>query len=156
LHKARAALARYYRLADGPRPPRLDDRTLSVHEAAHAVLGHLLGDHVLHVAIAPRARELLGSVQIEPPPGGLAPAARLVVLMPGGAGAAHALPRRPRRDSGDRQAAARVARSATGGDALETALWVTDALRAAYERLDDPRTWALVERVGAALVARRR
>ncbi|HLZ27619.1 MAG TPA: RNA polymerase sigma factor, partial [Chloroflexota bacterium] len=32
LHKARAALARRYRLDDGPRPHRLDDRTLSVHE----------------------------------------------------------------------------------------------------------------------------
>jgi len=39
LHKARAALARYYRLDDGARPLQLDDRTLSVHEAAHAVVG---------------------------------------------------------------------------------------------------------------------
>ena len=39
LHKARAALARHYRLDDTPRPHRLDARSLSVHEAAHAVLG---------------------------------------------------------------------------------------------------------------------
>jgi RNA polymerase sigma-70 factor (ECF subfamily) len=156
LHKARAALARHYRLADGPRPPRLDDRTLSVHEAAHAVLGWAEGERVLHVAIAPRARPYLGLVQLAAPGGDLAPAARLLVLMAGEAGVARAQPGRPGRDSGDRWHAAHVARSATGGDERETALWVTDALAAARERLDDRRTWARVERVGAALVARRR
>jgi RNA polymerase sigma-70 factor (ECF subfamily) len=155
LHKGRAALARYYRLADGPRPLRLDDRTLSVHEAAHAVLGWLEGDRVVRVAITPRAEANLGYVQTEAPRGGLAPAARLVVLMGGEAGVARALPGRPRRDSGDRRQAAQVARSAAGGDAIETALWVVDALEAACERLDDAKTWALVERVSAALVARR-
>jgi RNA polymerase sigma-70 factor (ECF subfamily) len=156
LHKARAALARHYRLADGPRPPRPDDRTLSVHEAAHAVLGWEEGDGVLGVALTPRAHVHLGYVHLEAPRGGLAPAARLLVLMAGEAGVARALPQRPRRDSSDRRHAAHVARTATGGDALETALWVTGALAAARARLDDPRTWSRVERVGAALVARRR
>jgi RNA polymerase sigma-70 factor, ECF subfamily len=156
LHKARAALARHYRLTDGPRPLRPDDRTLSVHEAAHAVLGWLAGERVLRVAITPRAHPHLGAVQLEAPDGGLAPAARLLVLMAGEAGVARALPGHARRDAGDRRHAARVARRATGGDELETALWVTDALTAARERLEDPQTWSLVERVSGALVARRR
>jgi len=156
LHKARAALARHYRLTDGPRPPRLDDRTLSVHEAAHAVLGWAEGDRVLRVAITPHAHANLGHVQLKAPDGGLAPAARLLVLMAGEAGVARALPGRSRRDSGDRRQAAHVARTATGGDEVETALWVTDALREARARLEEPRTWSRVERVGAALVARRR
>jgi RNA polymerase sigma-70 factor (ECF subfamily) len=155
LHKARAALARHYRLADGPRPARLDDRALSVHEAAHAVLGWQVGERVERVAITPRAEANLGLVRLETPWGGTTPAARLLVLMAGEAGVARALPGRPRPDPGDRRSAARVARSATGGDAIETALWVTDALAAARARLEDPRTWALVERVSAALVARR-
>ena len=46
LHKARAALARYYRLTDGSPPRGLDDRTLAVHEAAHAVLGWQEGERV--------------------------------------------------------------------------------------------------------------
>jgi RNA polymerase sigma-70 factor (ECF subfamily) len=156
LHKARAALAHYYRLSDLPRPRRLDDRTLSVHEAAHAVLGWLEGDRVQRVAITPRSDGALGHVLMEGSEGGLAPTRRLQVLMAGEAGVARALPGRPRRSSGDRQAAADLARSAAGGDERETALWVTGALQAARERLEDTQTWALVERVSAALVAWRR
>jgi hypothetical protein len=51
--KARAALARHYRLDDGPRPLRLDDRTLWVQDAAHAVAGWQMADRVLRVAITP-------------------------------------------------------------------------------------------------------
>jgi len=156
LHKARGTLARYYRLTDGPRPRGLDDRTLSVHEAAHAVLGWQEGERVQRVAITPLAGANLGLVLMEGRAGDLAPAPRLQVLMAGEAAVARALPRRPRQSSGDRQAAAQLALRATGGDERETALWVTGALQAARERLEDARTWALVERVGAALVARRR
>ena len=95
-------------------------------------------------------------MQLEGRSGGLAPALRLQILMAGEAGVAQAHPEHPRRSAGDRLAAAEVALRATGGDERETALWVTGALRAAQERLADGRTWALVERVGAALVARRR
>ena len=54
LHKARTALARHHSLNDGQRS-QLDDRTLSVHEAAHAVLGWQEGDRILRIAITPRA-----------------------------------------------------------------------------------------------------
>lgn len=72
LHKARAALARHYRLDDGPRPSRLDDRTLAVHEASHAVLGWQEGDRVLRIAITPRAVANLGVVYLADPCGGVA------------------------------------------------------------------------------------
>jgi RNA polymerase sigma-70 factor, ECF subfamily len=155
LHKARAALARHYRLDDGPRPLRLDDRTLSVHEAAHAVLGWQEGDRVLRIAITPRAEANLGVVHLADPRGGIAPGARLIALMAGEAGVARALPHRPRYDSGDRVAAARIARAATGGDDVESALTTTNGLDAARRRLEDPTTWSLVERVAEALVIRR-
>jgi RNA polymerase sigma-70 factor (ECF subfamily) len=152
LHKARAALARHYRLDDGPRPPRLDDRTLSVHESAHAVLGWQEGDRVLRIAITPRAEANLGFVRSAEP---IAAGARLVMLMAGEAGVARALPHRPRSDSGDRAAAARIARAATGGDDVESALAIASALDAARRRLEDPTTWSIVERVAEALVIRR-
>ncbi|HEU5318736.1 MAG TPA: sigma-70 family RNA polymerase sigma factor [Chloroflexota bacterium] len=155
LHKARAALAFHFRLGDGPcwRP---DDRTLAVHEAGHAVLGWLAGDTVLRIAITPRAAANYGFVRAAEPTGGTAPATRLAMLMAGEAAVARALPRsRPRADSGDRAAAARVARAATGGDDVEAALALSGALAAARARLEDARTWALVERVAAALTARR-
>ncbi|HLZ31198.1 MAG TPA: RNA polymerase sigma factor [Chloroflexota bacterium] len=155
LHKARAALARYFRLDDGPRPHRLDDRTLSVHEAAHAVLGWQAGDRVLHIAITPRAEVHLGLVQLAYPRGGIAPGARLIAVMAGEAGVARALPHRRRLDSGDRATAARIARVMTGGDDVESALAITNGLDAARRRLEDPTTWALVERVAEALVIRR-
>ncbi len=155
LHKARAALARHYRLDDGPRPLRLDDRTLSVHEAAHAVVGWQEGDRVLGIAITPRAEANLGVVHLAPPRGGIAPGARLIALMAGEAGVARALPHRPRSDSGDRAAAARIASAATGGDDVESALAITNGLDAARRRLEDPTTWSLVERVAEALVIRR-
>jgi RNA polymerase sigma-70 factor (ECF subfamily) len=154
LHKARAALAYHYRLSDGPRPARPDDRTLSVHEAAHAVAGWQEGERIERVAITPRAAQHLGCVELASN-GGLAPAARLLVLMAGEAGVARDRPRRPGRDSGDRDQAARVARAATGGDEMEAALYVAAALRRAAARFEDARTWTLVERVRAALVARR-
>lgn len=77
------------------------------------------------------------------------------MLMAGEAGVARALPHRPRSDSGDRAAAARIARVATGGDDLESALAITNALDAARRRLEDPTTWSFVERVAEALLARR-
>jgi RNA polymerase sigma-70 factor (ECF subfamily) len=155
LHKARAVLARHYRLDDGPRPLRLDDRTLSVHEAAHAVLGWQAGDRVLRISITPRAEANLGVVHLADPRGGIAPGARLITLMAGEAGVARALPHRPRSDSGDRAAAARIANAATGGDDVESALAITNGLDAARRRLEDPTTWSLVERVAEALVIRR-
>jgi RNA polymerase sigma-70 factor (ECF subfamily) len=155
LHKARAALAHRYRLADGPREPTLDDRTLSVHEAGHAALGWQDGDQVCRVAIAPRAGPHLGFVQAAGPTGGMAPRNRLEMLMAGEAAVARARPHRPRRDSGDRAAAARIARAATGGDDVEAALFIADALDAAHARLADPGTWSLVERIAEALTARR-
>jgi hypothetical protein len=75
--------------------------------------------------------------------------------MAGEAGVARALPHRPRYDSGDRVAAARIARAATGGDDVESALAITNGLDAARRRLEDPTTWSLVERVAEALVIRR-
>ena len=111
LHKARAALARYYRLTDGPRPRGLDDRTLSVHEAAHAVLGWQEGARVQHVAITPLAGANLGYVQMEGRAGDLAPAPSLQVLMAGEAAVARALPRRP----GKAQATARQRRRSRCG-----------------------------------------
>jgi RNA polymerase sigma-70 factor, ECF subfamily len=155
LHKARAALARHYRLDDGPRPLRLDDRTLSVHEAAHAVLGWQEGDRVLRVSITPRADAHLGVVYLADPCGGVTPGARLVATMAGEAAVARALPHRPRSDSGDRAVAARIARAATGGDDVESALAITSGLDAARRRLEEPMTWSLVERVAEALVIRR-
>jgi RNA polymerase sigma-70 factor (ECF subfamily) len=155
LHKARAALAHHYRLDDGPRPLRLDDRTLSIHEAAHAVVGWQEGDQVCRIAITPRADANLGFVLAAEPRGGIASGARLIMLMAGEAGVARALPHRPRLDSGDRAAAARIARAATGGDDVESALAITNALGAARRRLEDPTTWSLVERVAEALVFRR-
>ena len=155
LHKARAALGRHYRLDDGPRPLRLDDRTLSIHEAAHAVLGWQEGDRVLHISITPRAEANLGLVHLGDSRDGIAPGARLITVMAGEAGVARALPHRRRSDSGDRAAAARIARAATGGDEVESALVITDGLDAARRRLEDPRTWSLVERVTEALVIRR-
>jgi RNA polymerase sigma-70 factor, ECF subfamily len=155
LHKARAALARHYRLDDGPRPLRLDDRTLSVHEAAHAVLGWQEGDRVLRVSITPRADAHLGVVYLADPCGGVTPGARLVATMAGEAAVARALPHRARSDSGDRAVAARIARAATGGDDVESALAITSGLDAARRRLEEPMTWSLVERVAEALVIRR-
>jgi RNA polymerase sigma-70 factor (ECF subfamily) len=155
LHKARAALARYYRLDDGPRPLRLDDRTLSVHEAAHAVLGWQEGVSVLRISITPRAEAHLGVVHVADGYGGVALGARLITLMAGEAGVARAMPHRARSDSGDRVAAARIARAATGGDDVESALAITNGLDAARRRLEDPTTWSLVERVAEALVIRR-
>ena len=154
LHKARATLAGHYRLDDGPRPLRLDDRTLSVHEAAHAVLGWQQGDRVMRVSITPHAEANLGMVHLADSRG-IAPAARLIAVMAGEAGVARALPRRSRSDSGDRAAAARIARAATGGDDVESALAITSGLDAARRRLEDPTTWSLVERVAGALVIRR-
>jgi RNA polymerase sigma-70 factor (ECF subfamily) len=154
LHKARAALARHFRLGDGPRPLRLDDRSLSVHEAAHAVLGWQEGDWVLHLALTPRADVYLGVVRLGDPRG-IAPGARLIAIMAGEAGVARALPHRRRSDSGDRAAAARIARVMTGGDDVESALAITNALDAARRRLDNPTTWSRVERVAEALVLRR-
>ena len=55
----------------------------------------------------------------------------------------------------NRRHAAHVAHAVTGGDEIETALCVTDALNTARERLEDPQTWLLVERVSAALAVRR-
>lgn len=156
VHKARAALARHYRLDDGPRPLRLDDRTLSVHEAAHAVLGWQEGDRVLRVAITPRAEANLGVVHLtDCRGGGVPPGPRLIAIMAGEAGVARAFPHRRRSDSGDRAAAARIARAATGGDELESALAITSGLAAVRRRLEDPVTWSLVERVAEALVIRR-
>jgi RNA polymerase sigma-70 factor (ECF subfamily) len=155
LHKARAALARHYRLHDGPRPLRLDDRTLSVHEAAHAVVGWQEGDRVLHIAIAPRAEAFLGVVHVSTPRDRVGPGARLMVLLAGEAGVARARPNRPRSDSGDRAAAARVASAATGGDDVESALAISNALDAARRRLENPTTWSLVQRVAEALVIRK-
>jgi hypothetical protein len=133
----------------------LDDRTLSVHEAAHAVLGWQNGDRVLGIAITPRAEVYLGLVQLAYPSGGIATGARLIAVMAGEAGVARALPHRRRSDSGDRAAAARMARVMTGGDDVESALAITHGLDAARRRLEDPTTWALVERVAEALVIRR-
>jgi RNA polymerase sigma-70 factor (ECF subfamily) len=155
LHKARAALAFHFRLGGGPcwHP---DHRTLAVHEAGHAVLGWLAGDSVLRIAITPHAEAHFGFVRAKPPRGGTAPAARLAMLMAGEAAVARALPRSAgRADSGDRAAAARVARDVTDGDDVEAALVVSGALAAARARLEDDRTWALVERVAEALTARR-
>ena len=156
LHKARAALAHRYRLADGPPAASvLDDRTLSVHEAAHAALGWQDGALVTCVSIAPRAGGYRGVVLTHEPPGGMSPRAHLTMTMAGEAAVAHALPHRPRRDSGDRVNAAHIARTATGGDDVEAALFVAQALDDARARLEDARTWSLVERIAAALTARR-
>ena len=43
----------------------------------------------------------------------------------------------------------------TGGDDVESALAITNGLDAARRRLEDPTTWALVERVAEALIIRR-
>jgi hypothetical protein len=75
--------------------------------------------------------------------------------MAGEIGVARALPHRPRSDSGDRAAAARIARVATGGDDVESALAISNGLNVARRRLEDPTTWSLVERVAEALVIRR-
>ena len=154
LHKARAALAHRFRLADEPRarPRRVNDRALSVHEAAHAVVGWLEGGFVARIAITPRAGPYFGVVHGVGPPDGARAAAHMAILMAGEAGVALAQRRREPSDSGDRAAAARVARAATGGDDVEAALFVSDALRAARERLTDPRVWSLVERVAARLI----
>jgi len=128
---------------------------LSVHEAAHAVLGWQEGDRVLRVAITPRAEAFLGVVHLANPRGGIAPGARLIAVMAGEAAVARALPHRARSDSGDRAAAARIARAATGGDDVESALAVTSGLDAARRRLEDPTTWSLVEQVAERLVIRR-
>jgi RNA polymerase sigma-70 factor (ECF subfamily) len=153
LHKGRAALAHYYRLDDGPRPLRLDDRTLSIHEAAHAVLGWQVGDRVMRISITPRAEANLGMVHLAD--SSIAPGARLIAVMAGEAAVARALPHHPRSDSGDRSSAARIARVATGSDDVESALAITQGLDAARRRLEDPTTWSLVERVAEALVTRR-
>lgn len=155
LHKARAALACHYRLDDGPRPLRLDDRTLSVHEAAHAVLGWQEGDRVMSISITPRGEPYLGVVHLADPCRGMSPGARLIAVMAGEAAVARALPRRARADSGDRAAAARIAGASTGGDDMESALAIASGLDAARSRLEDPTTWSLVERVAEALVIRR-
>jgi hypothetical protein len=110
---------------------------------------------VLRIAITPRAEVHLGVVHLAEPRGSIAPGARLIALMAGEAGVARALPHRPRSDSGDRAAAARIARAATGGDDVESALAITNGLDAARRRLGDPTTWSLVERVAEALVIRR-
>ena len=49
----------------------------------------------------------------------------------------------------------RIARVITGGDDVESALAITNGLDTAGRRLEDPTTWALVERVAEALVIRR-
>ncbi len=154
LHKARAALAHHYRLTDR-RPWRPDDRTLAVHEAAHAVLGWQDGHNVLRIAITPRAAAHFGFVSAKPPRGGIPAAARLAMIMAGEAAVARALPHRARTDSGDRADAAHVARAVSGGDDQAAALIVSGALAAARVRLNDRRTWSLVERVAGALTERR-
>ncbi len=156
LHKGRAALRHHLRLADAPRSLPVDKRTLSVHESAHAVLHWAYGGLVARVAIAPRAGVSLGFFQTAADPGGAGPARDVLrMLMAGEAAVARALPHHPRPDSGDRANAARVARAATGGDEVEAALFVARALQDARDRLADPVTWALVERVAGALTARR-
>ena len=156
LHKGRAALRHHLRLVDTPTPLLLDDRTLAVHESAHAVLHWVHGGTVSRVAISPRAGMWRGLCQPVVGPSH-APAVReqLQMLMAGEAAVARAKPLSPRRDSGDRANAAQIARGATGGDDVEAALFISDALEQARARLEDPVIWARVERVAEALVSRR-
>jgi RNA polymerase sigma-70 factor (ECF subfamily) len=156
LHKGRAALRHRLRLVDGPRPRRISDRILSLHESAHAVVHWAYGGSISRLAIRPRAGGWLGfcemagdSVPVGPP------RVMLQVVMAGEACAAHALPDRLQPDSGDRANAARLARAATGGDDIEATLFIARALEAARDRLSDPATWTLVERVAEALAIRR-
>ncbi len=156
LHKGRAALRHHLRLADGPRPLRLDDRTLSLHEAAHAVVHWADGGRIARVAVTPCAGGWLGICQPAGDPGRAGPPRdALRMLMAGEAAVARASPHRPRPDSGDRANAAHLARAATGGDEIEAALFVARALRDASDRLADPATWTLVTRVAGALIGRR-
>ena len=156
LHKGRAALRHHLRLVDAPTPLHLDDRTLSAHESGHAVLIWALGGAVDRVAITPRAGVYQGVCQPAPTPGGSGPAREtLQILMAGEAAVDRVLRHRPRFDQGDRVHATQVARNATGGDDVEAALFIASALEQARDRLEDPSTWARVERVAAALVARR-
>jgi RNA polymerase sigma factor (sigma-70 family) len=158
LHKARLALKQHFGLSPSPSARRFDDRTLAVHEASHAVVYFLHGGLVSRLSVQPRAGGYLGFVKLRPiaPPLGAAPLRTLIQSsMAGEAGVAIAQPGRQRHDTTDRAAAARVARIATGGDDVEAALYVADALEAARARLSVARTWSMVERVAAALTARR-
>ena len=156
LHKGRAALRHHLRLDDSPPTQRIDDRTLSIHESGHAVLLWAYGGRVACVAIVPRAIPWQGVCEPARDPSGDGPARDVLQMLMGGeAAVARALPHRPRLDQGDRSHAALVARSATGGDETEAALFVASALELARARLEDPVTWSRVERVAVALATRR-
>lgn len=156
LHKGRAGLRHHLRLTDAPPPDRIDDRTLSIHESAHAVLHWTDGGRITRIAITPSAAGFLGLCEsADDPSQGGPPRNRLQMLMAGEAAVARAAPHRPRHDSGDRVSAARLARDATGGDDVEAALFIARSLQDARDRLADPTTWTLVERVAEALTTRR-
>jgi hypothetical protein len=110
---------------------------------------------VLRISITPRAETHHGVVHLADRYRGVARGHAFITLMAGEAGVAHASPHRVRSDSGDRAAAARIARAATGGDDVESALAISYGLDAARRRLEDPTTWSLVERVSEALVIQR-
>jgi RNA polymerase sigma-70 factor (ECF subfamily) len=165
LHKARAALQARFHVSRTPDAKgeaqalrRATRRDLAAHEAGHAVLHALSGGAVGHLSIVLDDERRGVGVVPRGPGGELGVTTRdaLAALM--GGEAANAMQRsRLAATSGasDRAAAARLAAELTGGDPVETALLVDQALANARSRLADDRTWRLVERVARALVERR-
>ncbi|MBI3972817.1 MAG: RNA polymerase sigma factor [Chloroflexi bacterium] len=172
LHKARVALRHRFRLNDDlpaqNRQNRMNAqrkvgrRTLAIHEAAHAVLHWEHGGSISRITIAP-----VSGVHVQErasdsgPPAGpqrgpsMPPRDVLQMLMAGEAATFLLSGRRSGGlDTSDRDAAAALARSLTGGDDVETALVVDQAWVTARDRLTIYRTWSLVERVAVALQER--
>jgi predicted DNA-binding protein (UPF0251 family) len=158
LHDARRTLRHRYRLDDTAAPAisRRNPRTLAFHEAGHAVLLWSHDAPIQSVSIEPRSAVWVG----EPAETGtqfrLPVTMQLQMLMAGEA-ATYVQGRwsSSLEQSGDRVAAAALARQATGDDMRETALFVHAAWLQTCELLNNERTWRRVERVATALLTGR-
>ena len=157
LHAARGALKHHYRLQEAawPQTVRPSARTLATHEAGHSVLHWRYGGSVQRVSIEPVSGVWVGKPVVPPSrfrgPGPM----ELQILMAGEAATfAHHGRSAALRPSGDRLAAAALARHETGGDETEAALLVHAAWLAARELLDDSRIRQQAQRVAEELLIR--
>jgi RNA polymerase sigma-70 factor, ECF subfamily len=157
LHDARRTLKHRYRLDDAAAPAiaQRNPRTLAFHEAGHAVLLWSHDAPVQRVSIEPISAVRVGEPAESREPFQLPVTIRLQMHMAGEAATfVQGRWSASLEQSGDRVAAAALARQTTGGDKRETALFVHAAWLQACELLNNERTWRRVERVATALLTR--
>jgi RNA polymerase sigma factor (sigma-70 family) len=157
LHDARRTLRHRCRLDDAAAPAiaRRNPRTLAFHEAGHAVLLWSHDAPIQSVSIEPISAVRVGEPAESREPFQLPVTIRLQMHMAGEAATfVQGRWSASLEQSGDRVAAAALARQTTGGDKRETALFVHAAWLQACELLNNERTWRRVERVATALLTR--